>query len=171
MSFPTLWAVAINLLTAQIFSAEPFLLNTAQLGYLSAGPTVGGLLGSIAAAAISDPFIKFMARRNKGVYEPEYRLVLIIPAFVLSTIGYFLFGALVEAGKSPAAMAVLWGITVAAIQFMIMAVGTYCVDAYRTISVEIFISTMVIKNFLFYGFSCEFPSHSRGRVFANDAFV
>jgi hypothetical protein len=32
-------------------------------------------------------------------------------------------------------------------------VGSYVNDAYQSISVEIFIIIMVIKNFLFYGFS------------------
>ncbi|KAK3341936.1 hypothetical protein B0T25DRAFT_574255 [Lasiosphaeria hispida] len=54
-------------------------------------------------------------------------------------------------------MAALWGIATASLRFVMMAVGTYCADAYRASSVEIFIATMVIKNFLFFGFS--YPSH------------
>ncbi|KAF7555108.1 hypothetical protein G7Z17_g2414 [Cylindrodendrum hubeiense] len=153
MAFPTLWLVAINLLTAQIFTAPPFLLNTTKLGYLSAGPTVGGFLGALIAGLVSDPMIRLFSRRNQGVYEPEFRLFLIVPAFVLSAISYFLFGYLIEQGKSPVAMAALWGIATAALQFIMMSIGTYCVDAYRAISVEIFIATMIVKNFLLYGFS------------------
>jgi hypothetical protein len=155
MSFPTLWIVAINLLIAQIFASPPFLLTTTQLGYMNGGPAIGGTLGSLAAGALSDPVIKLMSRRNKGIYEPEYRLLMIVPAIILSTISYFLFGSLIEQGKSPVAMATLWGTATASLQFMMMAVGTYCVDAYRSSSVEIFIATMVVKNFLFFGFSCE----------------
>ncbi|CAK7207036.1 hypothetical protein SEUCBS139899_009844 [Sporothrix eucalyptigena] len=153
MSFPTLWAIAINLLTAQIFAAPPFLLNTTQLGYLAGGPAVGGFLGAIAAGWVSDTLIRFLSARNHGVYEPEFRLFLIIPAFVLSAISYFPFGVFVEAGKSPVAMATLWGISVAGLQFIMNCVGTYCIDAYRTVSVEIMIGTMIAKNFLFYGFT------------------
>ncbi|KAK3326925.1 major facilitator superfamily domain-containing protein [Cercophora scortea] len=152
-SFPTLWLVAINLLIAQIFSAPPFLLTTRQLGYMSAGPAVGGTIGSIITGLLSDPLIKYMSRKNKGVYEPEFRLLLVAPAVALSAIAYFMFGSFVEQGKSPVVMATLWGIAVAALQFIMMAVGTYCVDAYRASSVEIFIATMVVKNFLFWGFS------------------
>lgn len=155
MAFPTLWLVAINLLTAQIFAAPPFLLNTTQLGYLSAGPTVGSFLGALFAGLGSDPLIKFLSRRNRGIYEPEFRLFLVIPALVLSAIAYFPFGKLIEEGKSPVVMAVLFGIAIAGLQFIMMAVGTYCVDAYRAISVEIFIATMIVKNFLLWGFSCK----------------
>ncbi|KAI0121259.1 major facilitator superfamily domain-containing protein [Xylariales sp. AK1849] len=153
MAFPTLWLIAINLVTAQIFSAPPFLLDTAQLGYFAAGPTVGGALGSLVAGFSSDVVIRYLTRRNGGIYEPEFRLFLIIPGFVLSAIGYFLFGPLIEEGKSPVAMSTLCGLATAALQFIMMSVSTYCVDAYREISVEIFIATMIIKNFLFYGFS------------------
>ncbi|KAB5580385.1 major facilitator superfamily domain-containing protein [Coniochaeta sp. 2T2.1] len=153
MSFPTLWIVAINLLIAQIFAAPPFLLTTTELGYMSAGPAIGGTLGSLVAGACSDPLIKLLSRKNNGIYEPEFRLLMIIPAVILSTLSYFLFGSLIEQGKSPVAMATLWGTATASLQFMMMAVGTYCVDAYRSSSVEIFIATMVAKNFLFFGFS------------------
>ncbi|KAJ5249732.1 hypothetical protein N7489_000142 [Penicillium chrysogenum] len=153
ISFPTLWLVAVNLLIAQIFSAPPYLLDTAELGYMSAGPAVGGLLGSIAAGAMSDPIIEWASRRNKGVYEPEFRLMLIIPAIITSAIGYFPFGYLAEAGKGPVIMSTLWGISAASLQFIMTAVGTYIVDSYRDMNIEIFIITMVVKNFLFFGFS------------------
>ncbi|KAJ9149442.1 MFS general substrate transporter [Pleurostoma richardsiae] len=153
MSFPTLWLVAINLLVAQIFAGPPYFLSTAELGYLSAGPGIGGVLGSLASGMLSDPIIKWASRKNKGVYEPEFRLILILPAIVMSVIGYVLFGNLIEAGKSPAGMATLWGVAGTSLQFIMMVVGSYTVDAYRDISVEIFIATMVVKNFVFYGFS------------------
>lgn len=155
MAFPTLWLVAINLLTAQIFSAAPYLLDTAELGYMSAGPAIGGLIGSFAAGAMSDPVIEWASRRNKGIYEPEFRLILIIPAIITSAIAYFPFGYLAEMGKGPVIMATLWAIAAGSLQFIMTAVGTYVIDSFRDINVEIFIATMVIKNFVFFGFTCK----------------
>lgn len=160
MSFPTLWMVAINLLVAQIFSAPPYLLDTAQLGYMSSGPAVGGLIGSIMAGLASDPIIQWASRRNRGIYEPEFRLILIVPAVVTSAIAYFLFGNLIQQGKSPVGMSTIWGVASFSLQFVIMVVGGYGVDAYREISVEIFMATMIFKNFLFFGFSCKSNSDS-----------
>ncbi|SPO07781.1 uncharacterized protein DNG_10476 [Cephalotrichum gorgonifer] len=153
VSFPTLWLVAINLLVGQIFAGPPYLLDTATLGYLSAGPAIGGFLGAIAAGAVSDPLIEWASRRNGGIYEPEFRLMLIIPALITSAIGFFPFGYLAEMGKGPVIMATLWAISSVSMQFIMTAVTTYIVDSYRNISVEIFITTMVIKNFLFFGFT------------------
>ncbi|KAJ5200024.1 major facilitator superfamily domain-containing protein [Penicillium cf. griseofulvum] len=74
----------------------------AELGYMSAGPTIGDFMGSIAAAIISDPLIKFIARRNNGIYEPEYRFVLMAPEMVLSAISYILFWMLIGQGQTAA---------------------------------------------------------------------
>lgn len=52
-------------------------------------------------------------------------------------------------------MSVLWGVTSGPLQLLMTVVGTYITDSYRDISVGIFITTMVIKNFVFFGFTCE----------------
>lgn len=155
LSFPVLWVVAISFVIAQIFGSPPYLLTTAQLGYLSAGPVVGGTLGCLLCGWIADPIAKWITRKNSGVYEPEFRLVLIIGVVIFSALGYFLFGNLISEGKSPAGMAAVWSIIIVTVQFVAMTVGTYMVDAYRDISVEIFVIAMIFKNFLFFGFSCK----------------
>ncbi|KAK7883535.1 hypothetical protein LTR67_011111 [Exophiala xenobiotica] len=153
MAFTTLWYVVISFVVAQVFASPPYLLDSAHVGYLSAGPVVGGTLGCIVCALISDPIIRWLARKNDGVYEPEFRLVLIIGVLVPSAIGFFLFGNLAGEGKSPTSVSVAWGVAVVAPQFMSVVVGTYIVDAYRSLAQEIFIIAMVLKNFLFFGFS------------------
>jgi hypothetical protein len=160
IAFPTLWLVGISFVIAQIFSAPPYLLNTTDLGYLSAGPVVGGTLGCILCGWISDPIVKYISRRNNGTYEPEFRLVIMVFATLCSVIGYFLFGNLIVQGKSAVGIAAIWAIMVASVQFVTVAVGSYMVDAFRNISIEVFIISMITKNFLFYGFSCEYTRPS-----------
>ncbi|EXJ80945.1 hypothetical protein A1O3_07233 [Capronia epimyces CBS 606.96] len=152
-AIPTLWLVGISFVIAQIFGAPPYLLSTEELGYLSAGPVVGGTLGCLVSGWIADPIAKYISRRNQGVYEPEFRLTLVIPATILAAVGYFLLGALIEEGKSAAGMAAIWAVVLAGLQFLVVAIGSYMVDAYRNMSVEVFIISMVVKNFLFFGFS------------------
>jgi hypothetical protein len=158
LAFPVLWVVAISFVIAQIFAPPPYLLTTTQLGYLSAGPLVGGTLGCLLCGFISDPIAKWVTRKNNGVYEPEFRLLLQLGTVVFSVIGYFLFGNLIGEGKSPAGMSAVWGVIIVTVQFVAITVGTYMVDAYRDLSVEIFIISMIFKNFLFFGFSCKFSS-------------
>jgi len=61
------WYVTIAITQAGLFSSPPYNLNAAQLGYLSVGPLIGGLLGSILIGVVSDPIAKWAPKRNKGV--------------------------------------------------------------------------------------------------------
>ncbi|CZR68753.1 related to transporter protein HOL1 [Phialocephala subalpina] len=153
IAFSQLWNVLINLLVAQLFAVPPYNLNTAQIGYLFVGPMVGGLLGCLLCGMISDPLAKAISRRNNGVYEPEFRLILMILVPIFCSIGYFLFGNLVSQGKSPVVMSVIWGIAFVSVQLVMSSIGSYLVDAFRSVSIEVFVASMAMKNFLFFGFS------------------
>ena len=167
-AFIVVWAVVISFVIAQIFSAPPFLLSTAELGYLSAGPVIGGTIGCLACGFVADPFVKWLTKKNGGIYEPEFRLWLMVGLFVFASLGYFMFGNLIAQGKSPAGIACVWALIIASIQFGTVAVSTYVVDAYRNISIEIFIIAMVFKNFLFFGFTCKSTAVNRSFEFTEN---
>lgn len=61
------WYVAVSFILAAWFSPPPYLFTAAQVGYLSAGPFIGGLLASVFMAFINDPIIRYCTRRNNGV--------------------------------------------------------------------------------------------------------
>ena len=68
---------------AQIYSFPPYTLTAAGVGYMSIGPLIGAVLGSVSIGLISDPIIKWASRRNNGVFEPEYRLLPIFPVLLV----------------------------------------------------------------------------------------
>ncbi|KUJ13364.1 MFS general substrate transporter [Mollisia scopiformis] len=138
----TTWQVLMSLVISQVFSAPPFNLDSAQTGYLYGGPIIGAVLGAIFCGSISDRIAEYMAKKNNGIYEPEFRLVLFAGMAVLSALGFFLFGNLIAKGASPVSIA-----------FYSVAVGTYMVDGYRGISIEVFIIGMIAKNFMCFGFT------------------
>ena len=155
ISITTVWVIVISFVIAQAFSGPPYFLNTAELGYMSAGPLLGGLFGCIACGLISDPAARYFTRKNNGIYEPEFRLPMMVVIPIVSTIGYFLFGNLISHGQSPVAAATMWGIVFVSVQFAAVSTGAYVVDAFRDISVEIFIISMTVKNFVFFGATCK----------------
>jgi MFS family permease len=148
----TAFFVAQSYVMAQIFMAPPYLLSAASVGYLSVGPFLGGLLGSLILGATLDPLIKWCSKKNNGVYEPEYRLLAMIPAVTI-VIGLCLFGHFAEEGKSYYLTAFFHGMDLFGIVIAAISASSYVLDAFRDISGEVFIINMVFKNFLFYGFS------------------
>lgn len=132
--------------------APPYLLSAAGVGYLSLGPFIGASIGSIFMSMVTDPIIKWCAVKNKGIYEPEYRLLL-VAAGLLVGIGLMSFGALAQDGKTYYATATMHGVTLAGVVIVAIAVGAYALDAYRDMSNDVFVSMIIFKNFLFYGFS------------------
>jgi MFS family permease len=153
LSFATAWQVVVSFVLSEVFSAPPFSLSTAQIGYIYAGPVSGALIGAAICGMLSDRVAEICARKNNGIYEPEFRLFLVVGIAFFMGLGFFLFGILIEAGKSPVVAAVAWGISLIGFQFCSTAIGTYMVDGYERISIEVFIISMIFKNFLFFGFT------------------
>jgi hypothetical protein len=148
----TAFFVAQSYDMAQIFMPPPYNLSAAGVGYLSLGPFLGGLIGSIFLGATLDPLIKWCAKRNGGIYEPEYRLLGMIPA-VTTGIGLMVFGYMAQNHYSYYATAFFHGMDLFGIVCAAISASAYVIDAYRDMSGEIFIANMVFKNFLFYAFS------------------
>lgn len=144
--------VAQAYVIAQIFSAPPYLLTASGVGYLSAGPTIGGLIGALFFGLVNDPIIKWCARKNRGVYEPEYRLLPAI-AGLFTGVGLMLFGYLCQIHASYYATATMHGLTLFGIVAATIGTSGYGLDAYREMSSEIFVAGIIFKNFMFYGFS------------------
>ncbi|KAK6389558.1 hypothetical protein LTR65_006730 [Meristemomyces frigidus] len=146
------WYVGSAIILAGIFSGPPWMFNAAQIGYLGAGPFIGGMLGSILVAVGSDPIIKLMTKRNNGT-EPEFRLVFMSIGGVTSGVGMFLFGYTMATGAPAEVCAFLQGLMMFGVLIGIFATLSYGLDAFRTQSNEIFVMNMLFKNFMFYGLS------------------
>lgn len=63
-----------------------------QTGYLYTGAFIGSIVGLVLSAILSDSLIKVMIRLNKGVYEPEFRILLVIFQLVFGGTGLYGFG-------------------------------------------------------------------------------
>lgn len=87
------WTVVIGVVLAALFLGPPLWFDEVKTGYMYTGPFIGALLGFILSGLLSDWSTKFMIRRNKGVYEPEFRILLVIPQLVFGCVGLYGFGA------------------------------------------------------------------------------
>ncbi|EXJ63758.1 hypothetical protein A1O7_00093 [Cladophialophora yegresii CBS 114405] len=145
------WYVAVAILSGVVFASPPYLLSSASVGYMSVGPFIGGLIGAIFSLVISEPLVKSMTRRNKGVYEPEFALLPISLGGVCSVAGLVGWGYAVSEFKSVYLVCFIWAIILFGMTVIASFATQWALDAYRQNSTELFIMNMVFKNFFFYG--------------------
>ncbi|CAD0114535.1 unnamed protein product [Aureobasidium uvarum] len=148
----TVLFVAVAFVLAQIFTLPPYNLSASGVGYLSLGPFVGSIIGSLALGIMLDPLIKWFSKRNVGTYEPEYRLVVMFGGLLMGG-GLIAWGYMAEHGINLYACATVHGIILVGVVSICTAATAYALDAYRDMSNEIFIAIMLLKNVVLYGFS------------------
>lgn len=111
------------------------------LVYLSA--FIGGVLGTAIAGKASDFVVKFMAKRNGGVYEPEFRLVMIIPVALSSVAGLMGFGWSIELKDMYMVPTTFFGLISFGCSLGSTVAISYAVDCYREFAGE----ALVTMNF------------------------
>ena len=129
------WTVFIGVLMASFMIGPPLWWDEVKTGYAYTGAFVGAIVGFIIVGALSDWSARFLTRLNKGIYEPEFRLVLVIPQLILGAAGLYGWGISVDgvlAGKySVYVPLVFFGLEVAGMIVGAVASSLYIIDAYR----------------------------------------
>jgi MFS family permease len=136
------WYVAVAILSGVIFASPPYLLSSASVGYMSVGPFIGGLIGAIFSLLISEPLVKTMAKRNKGVYEPEFALLPISLGGACSVAGLIGWGYAVSEFKSIYLVCFIWAVILFGMTVVASFATQWALDAYRQNSTELFIMNM-----------------------------
>ncbi|EZF92862.1 hypothetical protein H113_06310 [Trichophyton rubrum MR1459] len=142
------WTVFIGVVLAAIFLGPPLWFTEEQTGYLYTGAFIGSVVGLFLSGLFSDWSANLLIRANKGKYEPEFRIWLVLPQLVFSGIGLFGFGfASGNVSK--------YGWVIPDVFFMFVLIGMvmgavasalYIVDAHREIAIESFTCLLVFKN-------------------------
>lgn len=71
---------------------QPYNFSPMDVGLMNLAPFIGSIIGSVYGGAPCDYLIKKLAKRNGGIYEPEMRLWLVLPAVVLTPLSLIFFG-------------------------------------------------------------------------------
>ncbi|KAJ3529659.1 hypothetical protein NM208_g9662 [Fusarium decemcellulare] len=128
--FATALAIGTGLLSTVLLTQPPYNLTPTFLGIVNIAPFVVGLFTAPAAGWMADAVAKSLARRNGGVFEPEFRIILMIigaPIFIVSFIG---FGESVSRGQ-PLPVVLAWlGVQHAGFPFVIQAALSYVLDCH-----------------------------------------
>lgn len=86
-AFPACALLVLNLLESPVFSAPPFNFPPSSVGYTNFALMGGGIFGLFTAGPFSDWVSMLFTRRNRGVREPEMRLVSLAPFAMIGLIG------------------------------------------------------------------------------------
>ncbi|KAF2270836.1 MFS general substrate transporter [Lojkania enalia] len=143
------WLIVLSESVAHIYrNRESYNFTALQVGLVYISPFVGGVLGTAVAGKVSDIIVRFMARKNDGIYEPEFRLVMAIPIAVSTTIGLMGFGWSAEEKDAWIVPTVFFGVISFGCSLASTTSVTFVVDSYRVYAGEALVTLNFCKNIL-----------------------
>lgn len=86
------WLVGISITISQIFSAPPYNFSVRSVGATNLSSFVASVIGTLIAGPTIDGIVKRMSKRNKGVFEPEFRLPIMVTYLLFTATGFFGWG-------------------------------------------------------------------------------
>jgi sugar phosphate permease len=152
-SFYAVGLTLIALLQDTIFSAPPYNLTSSAIG-LTNLPLFGiGIIGTLLSGYTADVLVSSFTRLNRGVYEPEFRLLLMLVAVSLSSVAYIGFGYSIAAGSSIYIPIAFLGVQTFSVPFATSAMFTYVMDCHPSHAAQAFVTMNFVKAVLSLGMS------------------
>lgn len=141
------WLIVLSESVSVVYeSSEYYGFTALQTGLIYISPFVGGLLGTAVAGKVSDIVAKFLTRRNGGIYEPEFRLVMAIPILLSTTIGLMGFGWSASLMDHWIVPTIFFGLISFGCCLGSTTAITFCVDSYRQYAGEALVTLNFSKS-------------------------
>ncbi|KAH7323818.1 serine/threonine kinase 16 [Rhexocercosporidium sp. MPI-PUGE-AT-0058] len=144
--FPIVTFACFQYGTAISFCLPPYSFGTIAIGNLNIAPFIGFLLGAVFGGPVNDWLIIRLARRNKGIYEPEMRFHLYIIPVLAVTAGLLMYGLTLAKGMHWILPAVGSGIMSFGIAAMMDINLSYLIDAHKEILGDGMVAVTFVRN-------------------------
>ncbi|EGR44701.1 uncharacterized protein TRIREDRAFT_111888 [Trichoderma reesei QM6a] len=152
VSFSASGFLVANLTQQQYFGAPPYNFTTQEVGFTNFAIFAGSMIGLLTSGPLSDWIANYFTKRNRGIREPEMRLITMLPYTLAMIIGL----VVVAVGYTrlwPWKVIVIIGYTLLGMQVTSLPsiASTYAVDSYKPATGAIFIAITINKNLWGYG--------------------
>ncbi|KAI9819250.1 MAG: hypothetical protein M1827_007406 [Pycnora praestabilis] len=145
------WLIVLSESVSTIYrTKDTYNFSALGTGLVYLSPFIGGVLGTAVAGKVSDIIVRYMSRRNGGIYEPEFRLVMAIPVAICTTIGLMGYGWSAHEHDKWIVPTVFFGIISFGCSLGSTTAITFCVDSYRQYAGEALVTLNFSKN-VFHG--------------------
>ncbi|KAF4945407.1 hypothetical protein FSARC_14433 [Fusarium sarcochroum] len=135
-----------------VFGNPPYNFSTNMIGLVYLACFIGASAGCLVAGSLTDKLAVFMARRNKGIKEPEARLWAAVVPMILHPAGSILFGVGAAHGIHWVGLCFGLGLVTLGIVMGSTLALSYCVDCYKEVAGEAIVTIIVIRNSIGFGF-------------------
>ncbi|KAG9229953.1 major facilitator superfamily domain-containing protein [Amylocarpus encephaloides] len=144
--------LVINITQSQALAGPPWNLSPAEVGYTNFAIFVGALISLVTAGPLSDWVSTRATKKNRGIREPEMRLVALIPYACCTLLGSLIMALGYQNAWRWEAI-VIGGYTLIGIQLAAVSAiaTTYAVDSYKPVAGEFLVAATVNKNLWAYG--------------------
>jgi hypothetical protein len=143
------WLIVLSESVATIYeNKETYNFDSLQTGLVYVSPFVGGILGTAVAGKVSDRVVRYLARKNGGIYEPEFRLVMAVPIAISTVIGLMGYGWSAQERDLWIVPTVFFGVISFGCSLGSTTAITFAVDSYRQYAGEALVTLNFSKNVL-----------------------
>ncbi|KAJ5806860.1 hypothetical protein N7474_010452 [Penicillium riverlandense] len=142
------WFAIMTSLQASYMLYPPYNFDAIGIGLMNIAPFVGAILGFPCGGYLSDKSILWLSKKNGGIYEPEMRLWLALPAAILGPASILMFGLGLAYGIHWALLAVgfgFFGFTLASIGSISLS---YLMDCYQDIIGDALVGVIFMRNII-----------------------
>lgn len=152
-SLAVVWLIVISETISDIFEGDGYNYDQQSVGLFYIGPFVGGILGSLSAGIIGDRLTRLLVSKNNGIYEPEFRLVMLIPATFFISFGLMGFGWSSYEKDLWIGPVIFFGCVSFGCSIASTTAITFSVDSYKMFAAEALVTFNFTKNLLGFIFS------------------
>ena len=149
-SFSINWLIILSETISTIFrDKDTYNFSAFGVGLIYISPFIGGVIGTAVAGKASDFVVRAMSRKNGGIYEPEFRLVMAVPVAISTGIGLMAFGWSAQEQDAWIVPTLFLGLLSFGCSLGSTTAITFAVDSYRQYAGEALVTLNFSKSKLF----------------------